>query len=126
MKNNKPPDIEPNIQAAELMGWSNIESFDMPPRTVGYPPESPIIGEKHKIPNPYWDLNDTRSLEVFLFMRDSVLTGLYEEELRKTYLKAVGYQGCDCWFFANSGTRTIAALNTVKKNPKYFKNLNGK
>lgn len=58
------------------------------------------------------DLNEMHKVELCLWY-DDLLIEQYEENLRKEYLYAVGYEGCSCWFMAEPGIRAAAFLKTV-------------
>lgn len=63
----------------------------------------------------YSDLNLVRKAEGALII-GSDLVEEYSEALREAFLRAVGYQGFDCWFMAGSSTRCLAILKILESS----------
>ena len=91
-----------NITIAKYCGYKNPEDK---------------WNNKLTCPNYCEDLNAMHKAELTLW-RDECLVEKYEENLRKEFLHAVGYQGAAYWFMAKAYTKAVAFLKTIDKYKK--------
>jgi len=115
---------EQNLRIAKGCGWKWVLSDPregMPKYPHWVPPTNwhstsvfaqECFGERPYPPDYVNDLNAIREAEVSKW-HDEEFIEIYEEELKKTYIKHVGYTGAAYWWMSSAKIRAEAFLRAL-------------